>query len=291
MIVDRQSDSQGNPEVTFQRHQPTIRASRGSQLAVVGATQRTGWLRIPSPSTRWRGDLTWGHIDQCFTPAFWAYHAWQRKLEAAPRRKYSLGRSLIEEVAACLLGGHGMPAELGLAAFTRVRDGGLLTAPSASASNLERALREPFEIRGRSRHYRFPAAKARALHAALLVLAHSRPPTDPLRLRDWLLCLPGIGPKTASWIVRNRDASTRVAVLDIHILRACQLLGAFPKALALPRDYMSLEAVFVSIADSFAVCPSDLDVAMWHEMRASRALVSEAFAGSLRLPSRVASVA
>ena len=66
-----------------------------------------------------------------------------------------LGRNLAEEVTARLLGGFGMKAEIGLAAFTRLRDRGLLEG-TPSVWELECALAEPFSIRGLSQRYRFP---------------------------------------------------------------------------------------------------------------------------------------
>ena len=49
---------------------------------------------------------------------------------------------------------------------------------------------------------------------------------SPVALRDWLLAIPGIGPKTASWIVRNRTGSSAVAIIDVHILRAGTSAGS-----------------------------------------------------------------
>ena len=50
-------------------------------------------------------------------------------------------------------------------------------------------------------------------------------PKDDVVLRDALTAIPGVGLKTASWAVRNHRASDSVAVLDVHIVRACEHLG------------------------------------------------------------------
>jgi endonuclease III len=42
------------------------------------------------------------------------------------------------------------------------------------------------------------------------------------------MSLPGIGPKTASWIARNWLDADDVAILDIHIMRVGQVIGLFP---------------------------------------------------------------
>jgi thermostable 8-oxoguanine DNA glycosylase len=77
----------------------------------------------------------------------------------------------------------------------------------------------------------------------------------------------GIGPKTASWIVRNWYDSDDVAILDVHIVRAGQIAGVFPRTAALPRDYYVLEDLFLRFARAIEVRPSALDAKMWSQMR------------------------
>ena len=166
-----------------------------------------------------------------------------------------------------MLGGHGMPAELGLAAYRRLRNRGLLRAiPTETA--LEAALSEPFSTaRGASRHYRFPRQKARYLAGCLEALRSINPPDGDVALRTRLLELPGIGPKTASWIVRNHRGSDRVAIIDIHILRAGRHVGLFPSSWQPPRDYFRLEAAFLELAAALKVRASLLDALIWDYMR------------------------
>lgn len=75
------------------------------------------------------------------------------------------------------------------------------------------------------------------------------------------------GPKTASWIVRNLRGSDEVAILDVHVIRACRAMNLFPDVVSLPRDYDGLEARFLSFADRIGVKPSLLDAVMWTEVR------------------------
>ena len=78
-----------------------------------------------------------GRADEVFSPAFWGEMA-----RGAGRGSYGdirLGADLAEEVAACLLGGFGMPAEMGLAAFDRLKERQLLY-PGVRAAALEAAL-------------------------------------------------------------------------------------------------------------------------------------------------------
>ncbi|MFC5507087.1 hypothetical protein [Bosea massiliensis] len=88
-----------------------------------------------------------------------------------------------------------------------------------------------------------------------------------VELRDELIGLPGIGPKTASWVVRNYRDSDSVAVLDVHIVRAGQFLGLFSKGETPQRDYPSLESKFLRFAEAIRTPASLLDALMWQHMR------------------------
>ena len=160
----------------------------------------------------------WGKPHLLGTAAYWVCQTRTRALAA----DFQLGSTLAEEVAACLLGGYGLPASVGLAAYSRLRSEGLLAqAPPPRASVIEKALTRPLVVAGFERpvRYRFPRQRSERLARALAVLSRSEPPAKPLALRSWLTTLPGIGPKTASWIVRNRTGSDDVAIIDIHIAR------------------------------------------------------------------------
>ncbi|WP_198137890.1 hypothetical protein [Verminephrobacter eiseniae] len=50
---------------------------------------------------------------------------------------YKLGRTLAQEVAACLLGGHGIPAPVGLAAYKRLHERGAFGPPLPSQAMIE----------------------------------------------------------------------------------------------------------------------------------------------------------
>lgn len=264
------------PAIRLQQTCPRKSRTTESQVAAIHGAKEIHWLVVPNAAIEWAPGRAWGHFDACYSAAFWALHAWQHRLQYAATSRHALGENLREEVAACLLGGHGMPAEVGLAAFARVRDAQMLSHPAPSSEHLERLLRLPLSVNGREVKYRFPVVKARQLSRAMSTLHAHTPPTSSAALRDWLQTIPGIGPKTASWIVRNRDANARVAILDIHVIRACQILGMFPHRLQLPRDYNALEASFIRFADQLGLPPGDVDAAMWYEMRVAPAMVADA---------------
>jgi thermostable 8-oxoguanine DNA glycosylase len=209
--------------------------------------------------------IRWGAFDELLTPAYWRGQAWQHEIIGTYER-LKLGRNLVEEVAACLLGGFGMKAEIGLAAFARLRDRGLL-AGAPSVLELEPALAEPFSIRGVSRHYRFPRQKARYLSICLERLEAFSEPSDDADFRDRLAELPGIGLKTASWIVRNYRASNCVAVIDVHILRAGRHIDLFSPDMEPQRHYRALEDSFLRFAAALGAAAGMLDGLIWDYMR------------------------
>lgn len=231
---------------------------------------RTGSIQVelPSAEVELMDGVRWGSVDAFPTPAYWAYQVVARRLVGKPAG-YRLGRTLAEEVAACLLGGHGIPATVGLAAYDRMRERGVLSGTPVGEAELEALLKEPLDVDGSSIRYRFAAQKARYL-AAALPLAHSAPKFEAGRqLRDWLLAVPGIGHKTASWIARNWLDADDVAILDIHIMRVGQVIGLFPKNLTVERHYAELEERFLSLSTSLDVRASELDAVIWWEMASS----------------------
>ena len=229
-------------------------------------------LTLPPAKDEVMPGVTWGHFDVIGTAAFWAGRMWLMAETNTPAM-FRLGSTLAEEVVACLLGGHGMPAAVGLAAFERLRSQGLAEGVPAAAA-IELHLREPLQVRGRQVRYRFPKQRAAFIAGSLERLAQSTPPSDDVELRDFLNELPGIGPKTASWITRNWTASDRVAIIDIHIQRAGTLAGFFRNDWTPGRHYRLLEERFLAFAKAIDVRPCLLDNLMWDEMRTYSRMLS-----------------
>lgn len=222
-------------------------------------------LELPSPDDEALEGVLWGRFDVLFTPAFWAGRAWLSRLDGE-QRTHRLGRTLREETAACLLGGFGIPAEVGLAAFRRIRDRGLLDG-EPTAARLAIALREPLQIGQRLVRYRFASQKATYLAQVLRQIDGLATPLDDVAFRDSLARLPGIGLKTASWITRNTRDSDAVAILDVHVCRACILAGAFRPGAKVEGAYRRLEDRYLTFASAIGVRPSLLDSLMWENMR------------------------
>ena len=237
-------------------------------------------LRIgPGESVR----FSWGDATAFGTPAYWIAQYLLTFGHGSPP-DLALGSTLAEETVACLLGGYGVPAEMGLAAFDALQRKGLLVAP-ASARAIEEALRAPIAQHAGQPRYRFPRQRAARVAAALDFFAgEGALPQEPRSLRDSLLRINGVGLKTASWIVRNFTGSDEVAIVDIHLQRAGVLAGFFSADWVLPRDYLRYEQAFLAYARAGCVPASGLDVLIWDQMRQTRrrvapTVIAEAGAG------------
>jgi N-glycosylase/DNA lyase len=207
----------------------------------------------------------WGQPDQIGTAAFWCMLT-TTSVARSPR----LGESIVEEVAACLLGGFGIPAEAAYAAFVRLRALGLLEDGGVSVPDrIEEALRSPLWLQGRNRPilYRYPRQRAHRIASALRILADEDCFSTGTELRDWLVRIPGVGPKTASWISRNVSDGTDIAVVDIHVRRAGTAAGFFQSHWTLPRDYEYFELAFAAVARLAGVSTTALDQTIWGSMR------------------------
>ncbi len=248
-----------------------------NQLAGICSGHLNVQVELPPADAEVMPGVAWGAVEAFPTPAYWAYQVLARRITCTTIA-HKLGGDLVEEVAACLLGGYGIPAEVGLAAFRRLRDCGALRAPAGEAEILK-LLSAPLDVGGRTVRYRFAAQKARYLGQALRLLAEEPAPAASGRaLRDWLTHLPGVGLKTASWIARNVMDADDVAILDIHIVRAGELGGFFDPSLTVERDYLDLESLFLEFSHHLQVRPSELDSVIWLEMKQSPKSVSRLLA-------------
>jgi thermostable 8-oxoguanine DNA glycosylase len=243
------------------------------QLGAIFIDQLVFNVELPKPDEEVIPGVPWGALEAFPTPAYWAYQVYARRLHGE-RINYKLGATLKEEVGACLLGGHGIPSTVGLAAFHHVKAHGAFGIEPPSEDLLLEWLREPMALDGRMVRYRFAKQKARYLSAALQKLsAESVPAQSGRALRDWLLDVPGIGYKTASWIARNWLDADDVAILDIHILRAGLLGKFFESHLTVERNYLQLEEQFLRFSRGLGVKASELDALIWLEMMSSPATV------------------
>src|ERR1044072_2659904 len=234
-----------------------------------GCTQT---LVLPGPEAEVCPGVYWGHYHALFTPAYWKALCWLEQ-EKDYYKLHRLGESIVEEISACLLGGYGIPAQVGLAAFHRLRDSGLLLTTPSSKDIFE-VLSQPLKLNNRMIHYRFARQKSDYLSSALRRLTNSAPPAhDALRIRSWLLEFDGIGYKTASWITRSWRDSDHVAIIDIHIQRAGLLMSLYNPKHAPAKDYIEMEDKFLDFANKIEVRASQLDALIWQEMKTAGNMV------------------
>lgn len=235
-------------------------------------------VNLPSADDAVISGVQWGDPCELFSPAYWYTQYLMSNPRPKLRMSYRLGCTFSEEVTVCLLGGHGIPAEVGLAAFKRLKDDGLIADLCTDRTLLQSRLREPLTVNGRRITYRFWRRKSSCLADVYAWLRTERAvSSDPRELRNRLLALPGIGLKTASWIVRNWLASDEVAILDIHVVRAGVLANIFSKQDNVSRQYLQMEARFIAFAKALGVPTSALDVLIWTLMRATPRIVMREF--------------
>lgn len=233
-------------------------------MALDGSELRS--LELPgSRVSVFAGGPLWGDASVPLTPAYWAAQSWMWEIDAPDH--YRLGRSLAEELLACMLGGYGIPAEVGLAAYDRLRTEMVRGDSLADVGKVECLLSAPLTIGERSVRYRFARQKAAYVASAFAELPNVDPDLEDLKLRDRLTGLRGVGPKTASWVVRNLRASDRVAILDVHILRLGRGLGIFEPHMKVERHYPALEAAYLAFAAAIGARASILDSVMWMTVR------------------------
>jgi N-glycosylase/DNA lyase len=247
-------------------------------------------IELPAAHELVMPNVPWGSIEIIGTPAHWAYLVNCRKHEQRPI-KSKLGNSLIEETAACLLGGHGIPAQVGLVAYETLKAKGAFNGEHINEDVLLDWLSQPLLINDKLVKYRFARQKSRYLANAIdFIRKHDMPLHSGKALRDLLLEIPGIGLKTASWIARNWLNSNDVAILDIHILRA-GIIGKFMDSkLRVEKNYLELEKQFLNFTNAINIPASELDAEIWWQFSQAPKLIHVMFGSTEFMPGRVKSL-
>ncbi|HDR0626820.1 TPA: 8-oxoguanine DNA glycosylase [Pasteurella multocida] len=224
------------------------------------------FITIPSPETEILPGVQWGKVEFFYSPAYWYYQVLSKKNNNSSTN-HKLGGTFLEEVCACLLGGYGIPAYVGLAAFNFLKSKKIFSNNNVSEEEIFNFLSQPLNINGKKIKYRFAKQKSRYIINAIRFLKDHEPPFNTGKeLRDWLLQMSGIGYKTASWIARNWLNANDVAILDIHILRAGQFANFLDKQLTVQKDYLTLENQFLEFANALGVNAYELDAVIWYDM-------------------------
>lgn len=212
--------------------------------------------------------IRWGEASNLFTPAYWVSQLWMAELDTKAHSPYQAQGGLAEELAFCLLGGFGITAELATSAFQACCAAGLVDDLNSSTEAWAEVLAKPLEVGGRSVKYRYPNQKAIYLADAMRCVDEGAVDmADGRTLRDSLLAIRGVGPKTAGWVARNLLDSDDVAILDIHIVRAGLLCDLFRPEQNVEREYFEMEACYIEMCRALQVRPAVLDCLIWDQMR------------------------
>lgn len=223
--------------------------------------------KFPTPDKELLPGVKWGNFGQLYTPAYWKAQYLLHDGNGHFSINYRLGDNLIQEIVGCLLGGFGLKAELGIAALRRLVERDLIK-DGVSFSKIYSALLEPLIVNGKNCRYRFPMQKAKFISEFLNRNdLQSIPLFNDLTFRNWLLSVNGVGPKTASWVTRNYFQSEKVAIIDIHLFRACALMGLFNQTHRVQNDYFKLEQIFLYFCKELGVQPSKMDAVIWIQMK------------------------
>jgi N-glycosylase/DNA lyase len=233
------------------------------------ARSRDTTLRLQLPGGHER-TFRWGQPWEYMTAAYWVEVTKELRSSLTwGERAHRMGETMREEVVACLLGGHGITFEMNVAAFSALRDAGHTSGDRVSEEKIIALLRAPLLVGRRTARYRFPNQKGARVAEALHRLKRESAPSDALEARAWLMTFKGIGPKTASWIVRNQYDANDVAIIDIHVQRAGVHAGVFDPSWEPTRHYPVMESTFLQWADFGGVPASDLDAVIWTEQAAA----------------------
>ncbi len=217
--------------------------------------------------------VTWGDAGTIFTPAFWRARYWMDiDLGGLTKKTYKLGHSLQEETVACLLGGYGITAESSMAYLERFKELDIFSKEKISQDDIWEILQTPLLISGSKQRYRFWKNKGIYIHAVLTTHKNRLKKLeyfkgDPKEFREELMQMKGIGIKTASWITRNWLDTNSIAVIDIHIHRALQLLGMNAPLPNSDSKYLQSETYFIDLANAINTSVNFFDILVWDYMR------------------------
>ena len=190
-------------------------------------------------------------------------------------------RDVNREILFCLLGGFGVTYELNRSAtdildfldpFSSTRtDDELL---EALISQLNQPIFEPRRTNGQLRRYRYPYRKAelivqaRAWIVSEFSLEKLFEFPGSIERREWLSNCPGIGFKTASWILRNLGCGDDLAIIDIHLARALVRANKVSN-INISTDYELAEKAFLLWCKELAAPPAAFDLFLWEWQRGS----------------------
>ena len=203
--------------------------------------------------------------------------------QAAYRCEIAELHEIEDELLFCLLGGFGITFEHGRSASATIRQLRPFSSDwkdeqlfEAILSALMQPQFEPRRRDGSFRRYRFPNQKASIIMKARQWV-RSQDPLDERLLqlgsakdrRRLLSECPGMGFKTASWLLRNLGLGGELAIIDVHVLRALLNAKRIPGDVRIPKDYEMAEEAFLAWCDELGAPSAAFDLFVWHWQRGS----------------------
>lgn len=185
-----------------------------------------------------------------------------------------------DEFLFCLLGGHGVTFELAQSAVEILRHLEIFKGhwsvgelEAKLASELAKPQFHPVRRDGSLRQYRYPRRKAYLVARAAAWVAERGPLLEAIlgldsagARRDFLCECPGVGLKTASWLLRNIGLGGSLAIVDVHVLRALTAARRICNV-TLPKDYRWVEQLFLRWCDELGAPPAAFDLMLWEWQR------------------------
>ncbi|XID91613.1 hypothetical protein ACF3MZ_24380 [Paenibacillaceae bacterium WGS1546] len=190
---------------------------------------------------------------------------------------------VLDEFFFVILGGFGISYELNLSGLQVLKQQGLLDdehyKEKRSLNIIEEKIKEQFSKKqfapvtssGELRKYRYLETKPKIISNAGYWLwegcrweLHDKLQSmTTTQSRMWLCCCPGIGMKSASWLLRNAGFSEDCAVFDVHIIRFLDFLGfPIPESLS-EKVYLGLEDALRKVCSSIGVSLGKMDYLLW----------------------------
>lgn len=192
-----------------------------------------------------------------------------------------------EELLFCLLGGFGISYELGKSAAGIIQGMRPFSTDWSDRDLFREIIRtlslaqfEPPRTNGSLRRYRFPNQKATAIVQARQWVLSNDPLHERLRMlpspkdrRELLIGCPGVGYKTASWVLRNTGLGNDLAILDVHVMRALADAKRISREARIPQDYETVEVAFLNWCEELDAPSAAFDLFLWHWQRGSLRII------------------
>lgn len=190
---------------------------------------------------------------------------------------------VLDEFFFVLLGGFGISYELNLSGLYILKQQGLISDGYYHEKNrlafIEEKIREQFSKKqftpttanGQPRKYRYIETKPRIISNAGYWLWEDcewglydkLQSMNTNQARIWLCSCPGIGMKSASWLLRNTGLSEDCAVFDVHIIRFLSYLGFHTPESLTEKTYLNLEESLREVCSNVGVPLGKMDYLLW----------------------------